>query len=117
MPRLPLGEFLIAAGLVSREQVEEALAIQRENHLLIGALAVHAGRLTHIQVHQVLARQRTHEESFGAAAAALGFGSTDMFDTLSTQQRDAIPLIGHTLVLLGYLDEPQLATALRDYAG
>ena len=55
--RKRLGEILIARGLVSEEQVQEALALGRTSGLRIGEALVRLGHVTEEDVMQALAEQ------------------------------------------------------------
>jgi type IV pilus assembly protein PilB len=52
-----LGEMLISAGLVSQQQLADALAEQRGSHQRLGAILVRRGFLTERQMLEVLSQQ------------------------------------------------------------
>ncbi|MCB9617235.1 MAG: hypothetical protein H6721_16100 [Sandaracinus sp.] len=54
---LRIGDMLVAAGFVTEEQVEEALASQKESGLRLGAELVALGFVTEVQLIQVLSNQ------------------------------------------------------------
>jgi type IV pilus assembly protein PilB len=56
-PRIRLGELLVRAGLVTAEQLEEALAEQRRNGRRLGSLLVESGLVSETQVTQILSQQ------------------------------------------------------------
>lgn len=55
--RLRLGDMLVAAGMVTDAQVEEALAAQKETGLRLGEMLVELGYVTEGQMTQVLSNQ------------------------------------------------------------
>lgn len=55
--RLRLGDMLVAAGLVSEEQVQDALELQRESGQRLGETLVQLGHVTEPQMTQVLSNQ------------------------------------------------------------
>jgi type IV pilus assembly protein PilB len=55
--RVKLGELLVEAHIVTREQLEEALALQRKDGRRIGTLLVEAGLVSETQVTQILSQQ------------------------------------------------------------
>ena len=55
--RVPVGEVLLAAGLVSEEQIEEALGIQQITRERIGTILIERGYLTETQLVRTLADQ------------------------------------------------------------
>lgn len=55
--RVRLGELLVEAQIVSREQLEEVLALQKVDGRRIGTLLVEAGLVSETQVTQILSQQ------------------------------------------------------------
>lgn len=55
--RVRLGELLVEAHIVTREQLEEALALQKQDGRRIGTLLVEAGLVSETQVTQILSQQ------------------------------------------------------------
>jgi len=55
--RVRLGELLVEAQIITREQLEEALRIQKHDGRRIGTLLVEAGLVSETQVTQILSQQ------------------------------------------------------------
>src|SRR3954469_3961835 len=55
--RVRLGELLVDAHIISHEQLEEALALQKRDGRRIGTLLVEAGLVTETQLTQILSQQ------------------------------------------------------------
>src|SRR6478735_2804826 len=55
--RIRLGELLVEAQIISREQLEEALRLQKDDGRRIGTLLVEAGLVSETQVTQILSQQ------------------------------------------------------------
>jgi type IV pilus assembly protein PilB len=55
--RIPLGELLVEAQVITREQLEEVLAVQKTDGRRIGTLLVESGLVTETQVTQILSQQ------------------------------------------------------------
>jgi type IV pilus assembly protein PilB len=55
--RIPLGELLVEAQIISREQLEEVLTLQRKDGRRLGTLLVESGLVTETQVTQILSQQ------------------------------------------------------------
>jgi len=55
--RVRLGELLVAAQIISREQLEDVLALQKTDGRRIGKLLVEHGLVTETQVTQILSQQ------------------------------------------------------------
>ena len=56
-PRVRLGELLVEAQIVTREQLEEALNLQKQDGRRLGTLLVATGMVTETQVTQILSQQ------------------------------------------------------------
>jgi type IV pilus assembly protein PilB len=56
-PRVRLGDLLVDAQIVTREQLEEVLALQRQDGRRLGTLLVESGLVTETQVTQILSQQ------------------------------------------------------------
>jgi type IV pilus assembly protein PilB len=55
--RIKLGELLVEAQIITREQLDEILALQRSDGRRLGALLMDAGLVTETQVTQILSQQ------------------------------------------------------------
>jgi type IV pilus assembly protein PilB len=55
--RIPLGELLVEAQIITREQLDEVLALQRSDGRRLGVLLMEAGLVTETQVTQILSQQ------------------------------------------------------------
>ena len=55
--RVRLGELLVEAHIISREQLEDALTLQKKDGRRIGTLLVEAGLVSETQVTQILSQQ------------------------------------------------------------
>jgi len=56
-PKIPLGELLVEAQMITREQLEEVLALQQHDRRRLGTLLVENGLVTETQVTQILSQQ------------------------------------------------------------
>ena len=55
--RVRLGELLVEARIISREQLEDVLEIQKSDPRRLGTLLIEAGLVTETQVTQILSQQ------------------------------------------------------------
>src|SRR6266404_7366201 len=55
--RLRLGQLLVDARIVSSEQLEQVLALQRSDGRRLGTLLVESGLATETQITQILSQQ------------------------------------------------------------
>jgi type IV pilus assembly protein PilB len=56
-PRVRLGELLVEAGIVTSEQLDEVLVVQKRDGRRLGTLVVESGLVTETQVTQILSQQ------------------------------------------------------------
>jgi type IV pilus assembly protein PilB len=56
-PRVRLGELLVEAQIITREQLDEVLALQRNDGRRLGTLLCETGLVTETQVTQILSQQ------------------------------------------------------------
>jgi len=56
-PRVRLGELLVEAGIITGEELEEVLAVQKRDGRRLGTLLVESGLVTETQVTQILSQQ------------------------------------------------------------
>jgi type IV pilus assembly protein PilB len=55
--KTPLGELLVEASLITREQLDQVLALQREDKRRLGKLLAEAGLVSETQITQILSQQ------------------------------------------------------------
>jgi hypothetical protein len=104
------GEFLIAEGRVSGDQIGLSLAEQKRRQIPIGLLAMHSGLLNSSEVHRVL-RAQSHRRAwrrFGDVAQEMGLLSAVEVKTLLSRQHRTRPRIGQILVEQGAISPRQL---------
>ncbi len=104
------GEFLMAEGHASGDQVGLALAEQRRRQIPLGLLAMHSGLLSSSEVHRVL-RSQTHRRAwkrFGEVASEMGLLQATEIETLLARQGRTRPRLGSLLVEQGAIDPEDL---------
>ncbi len=105
-------EHLITRGLVSTDQVLEALDYQKSNWAPIGKIAISKRMITIKQVFDILNRQATSTKKFGEIACELGYLVPDDVDRLLVMQREENLHVGEVLVKLNYLEREVLLKEL-----
>lgn len=119
MHQLPLmvffGQYLMGQGVVSLEELDEALEYQKEHNKLLGRLAIEKGYLTEDQVEKTKAFQKILDLPFGTIALQKGFLTSDELDDLLFSQVVNTAHVGEALVELGYLTPEDLGRFLREY--
>ena len=101
---LPIGELLVAKGLLTRGELDAALAEQRRSGRLVGEILVESGVLSAFSLAQALTEQHGVELQTGSRAELGGTGATS-----PTVWRP----LGKLLVEHGYLTKLELARALE----
>ncbi len=108
-----LGELLIAEGLITKLELEEALRIQNELGVYkpIGQILVDQNLITQRQLNLLLDFYNKRPR-LGEILVASGAISTESLSVaLEKQKENGLP-IGETLVKLGYISEPLMKQTL-----
>lgn len=108
-----LGQFLLEAGLIDRQQLLDALDAQRASNPLLGELAVAAGMLDVAQAQRINEHQRRQDARFGDIAQAMGLLSAAQVGELLSRQQAGRRMFGEILIERGALTREQLDTALQ----
>src|SRR5919206_3397197 len=137
-PWQPLGRILVDDELLTPEELERALAEQRETGRLLGEILVEHGAMTGASLAQALARQHgveleqrdlEQEPVFAASAATqwrpLGavlvdsglIAKLDLRDALEEKRRHQDRRLGEILIRRGHLTRAGLASALAEQHG
>lgn len=109
------GNYLFNEKLVTKQQLIEALEMQKFARAKLGVLAINAGYMTAAQVDEVHAEQQRMDKRFGDIAVEKGYMTESQVDTLLSNQKQAHLVIGQALVDKGYLTNEQFANALAKY--
>ncbi len=109
------GEFLIAEGRVSGDQIGLSLAEQKRRQIPMGLLAMHSGLLSSAEVHRIL-RAQSHRRSwrrFGDVAGEMGLLTGTEVQGLLARQRRTRPRLGQILVEQGAISPRQLGPLVQ----
>ncbi len=109
------GQFLLERGVITPQQLADALKYQQSRILKIGELAVREGYLTPHQVDEINAEQRKTDKLFGEIAVEKGFLTQEQLERLITLQRKNHIFLGEILVEKGYIPGSKLAEYLEEY--
>lgn len=109
------GTYLVAKGLLTSDQVLEALDRQMHSRTPIGQLAQEAGKLNADQVFEILNLQAENRKVFGQIAVELGYLSALELADLLTAQKQRVKPIGEILVEMGLLKPHVLQAELSQY--
>ncbi|HLB02429.1 MAG TPA: F0F1 ATP synthase subunit beta [Nitrospiria bacterium] len=122
-PARRLGDLLIESKVVTLEQMQRALARQKETGELLGSILVHMGYATGTDLMKALFVQRAHEGGAAEAKLPRRLGEIlvenklvmpeQMEKALAWQKSTGEPL-GAVLVQMGYITEDHLVKALSE---
>ncbi|GAB5401772.1 MAG: hypothetical protein Aurels2KO_00030 [Aureliella sp.] len=101
---------LYRRGLVSAEQLADAICVVAQRRKPIGQIALERRLLSMRQTMDVLAFQSDHPNlPFGRAAVQLDFLTEDDVTALLGIQEKQVPTLSEVLVELGYISSEMLA--------
>jgi len=114
-PEMParLGELLVAEGLLTSTQLEEALRVQRapDGYAPLGHILIAQRIITRDQLLAVLERHRRSSKLGDILIKSREVTRTQLEAALTEQRRTSEPL-GQVLMRLGYISEERLRVAL-----
>lgn len=97
-----IGQRLIEAGYLTREQLQEALEVQRKTAMLLGEVCILRGWLTYDQVRECLPNIRTR---LGNRLLAEKLITMEQLWLAILEQRQTGERLGKILVARGWVDE------------
>jgi hypothetical protein len=113
-----LGELLVAEGLLSKNQLDAALEIQRalETPVPLGQILIHWKLITPTQLNLVLTKYKK-ASPVGEILLRKGLIDQTQLDAALEQQQKSGTRIGHVLVRTGVITDDQLKQALGEQLG
>ncbi|WP_017756213.1 hypothetical protein [Calidifontibacillus oryziterrae] len=109
------GHYLLNKGLISADQLKNALDLQASTHVKLGVLSVNEGFMTASQVEEVHEKQKQVDKRFGEIAIELGYLTEQQLDQLLSGQKQNHLILGQALVDRGYMSIEQFSDALAAY--
>ncbi len=109
------GNFLLNKGVLTPEQLIEALKIQSSTHKKFGTLAIHSGYMSASEVADVYITQTHYDKRFGELAMELGYLTAEQVDKLLTIQLPNYMLLGQILVEQKILTHLELENLITEY--
>lgn len=110
------GQYLVARGIITQAQLQEALEYQAGTNRRIGELAVEQGHLTEEQVAEILAEQATRDLSFGVIALEKGLLRRSVLHDLLFAQNIKSVYVGEALVHKGFADMETIGRELNEFS-
>jgi len=117
-----LGELLIDKGLITQEQLEQALKIQSDKGGLVGEILVALGYIKEQEIVWAVERQRDLDRKgshklIGELLLERDLITKEQLDAALAVQKEKGGLIGEILIALRYVDESDIALALTSQYG
>ncbi len=109
------GNFLLNKGVITPEQLVDALKIQANTHKKLGTLAIHSGFMSASEVEDVYITQTHYVKLFGELAVNLGYLTESQVDNLLTTQLPDYMLLGQILVDKNILTHVELENLITEY--
>lgn len=109
------GHYLLNNGLLTREQLADALEFQQSVHVKFGVIAVDEGFLTPAQVEKIHEMQKQVDKRFGEIAVDLGYLTEEQVEAMLSVQKQNHLLLAQALVDREYMSIEQFSQALNEY--
>jgi cellulose synthase/poly-beta-1,6-N-acetylglucosamine synthase-like glycosyltransferase len=110
-PRMRLGEWLIASGLVRQEQLDEAIARQQEYGGRLGDILIDMGCVTAEQLLPFVLQQQ-QKARLGDMLIQLGYITPEQLEKALIFQRKSGGMLGDILLSLQFVEPEQLYRAI-----
>jgi len=109
------GEFLIEKKVVTKEQLQKAVALARKANLLFGETARTMGLISPADVERVHAAQRKENLNFGDLCVKMGLLTMEEMKRVAEVQKKNRLHMGDALVTLNYINAEDLPKLLAEY--
>ncbi len=107
------GEFLIEKKLISEQDLEKVLDVQKHSNQKLGELAVSSAMLTENIACEINQKQQTENKLFGEIAVACGYLDIQQLDDLLLMQQKQRKFFGDILIELKMLTNEQVIQQLK----
>jgi len=108
-----LGEHLVAAGALTRTQLEEALQAQRRSYRRLGDIVVELGWLDRTRMEEAAAAARARTRALGAELLERGWVTPEQLDDALRRQAQSNRRLGDLLLERNMLSRETLDDALE----
>ncbi|SFL51871.1 chemotaxis protein CheX [Pelosinus propionicus] len=109
------GYYLLNKGLVTPEQLSQALHYESSTRVKLGVLAVDAGLMTAVQVGEVHDLQRAKDKKFGELALEKGYLTVVQIEELLAAQAKGHLTLIQTIADKGYMVLGDIEKALAEF--
>lgn len=109
------GNFLMRKGVVTPDQLLQALKSASQSHVKLGTLCIHAGLMTSSEVEKVYILQTHRDKRFGEIAIEEGYLTASQVEELMENQGPNYLLLAQALIEQGILTHEEFERLLYDY--
>ncbi|MBR5637923.1 MAG: chemotaxis protein CheX [Pseudobutyrivibrio sp.] len=110
-----LGNYLLQKGIVTQEQLFNAMSRLSQTHIKLGTIAMHEGLMTANEVDECLYVQTREDKRFGEIAVERGYLEESQVSELLSKQTPDFILLGQNLVEDGVFSYEELERIIFDY--
>ncbi len=110
-----LGNYLLQNGIVTQDQLFNAMSRLSQTHIKLGTIAIHEGLMTAKEVDECLYVQTREDKRFGEIAVERGYLTNEQVNELLSKQTPDYILLGQNLVEDGVFSYEELERILFDY--
>ena len=110
-----LGNYLLQKGLVTKDQLFNAMSRLSQTHIKLGTIAIHEGLMTANEVDECLYVQTREDKRFGEIAIERGYLKESQVEELLSKQTPDFILLGQNLVEDGVFSYEELERIIFDY--
>lgn len=109
------GGFLLNKGVVSADQLMDAMQRQATTHIQLGTLAMHASLMTAEQIEEVRIAQTHTDKRFGELCIDKGYLTAEQVEELLEMQYPKYLLLGQILEEEGVFNQTEFYELVREY--
>lgn len=109
------GGFLLNKGVVSKEQLIDAMKKESTAHIQLGTLAMHASLMTAEQIEDIKIMQTHTDKRFGELCVDKGYLTEEQVNTLLASQYPKYLLLGQILEEQGVFDQATFNELVHEY--
>lgn len=109
------GQYLLEKGVISKEQLLDAVAFQEKQNIKIGVYAMRKGYINKEQLENILREQKNSDLKFGEIAIKMRYLTAEQVNEIITKQQNDHVYLGTALVMKGYMRKDVLDKELQEY--
>lgn len=109
------GGFLLNKGIISTDQLMDAMQKQSTTHIQLGTLAMHASLMTAEQIEEIRISQTHTDKRFGELCIDKGYLTPEQVEELLEMQYPKYLLLGQILEEEGVFDQATFYELVKEY--